>query len=81
MLRRNLKENSELEDMAPGQTESVTEQELLLNDGTDRDPVPIDHDAPGVTDDLPRKSPYAPASEPSTKQMRTLAVLEDPAAI
>ena len=64
--------------MPPGPTESVTEQELLLNDGTDRAPLPLDHEAPEATDEAPRKSaridPDAPASEPSTKQMKIFVV-------
>ena len=66
--------NVELEDMAPGPSESVTEQELLLQDGTDRVPAEMDHEAPEATGEAPRKSaridPDAPANEPSTKHMR-----------
>ena len=68
----------ELEDMVPGQSESVTEQDLLLQDGNDRAPAEMDHEAPEATGELPRKSaridPDAPATEPSTKQMRISAV-------
>eukprot|EP00439_Symbiodinium_sp_Y106_P050664 s2170_g6.t1 len=70
--------NVELEDMVPGQSESVTEQDLLLQDGNDRAPAEMDHEAPEATGESPRKSaridPDAPATEPSTKQMRISAV-------
>ena len=68
----------ELEDMVPGHSESVTEQDLLLQDGNDRAPAEMDHEAPEATGELPRKGaridPDAPATEPSTKQMRISAV-------
>ena len=57
--------------------ESVSrKQDLMLNDGTGRAPVPIDHEAPEAAEEAPRKSawtrawtdPDAPTSEPSTKQ-------------
>ena len=64
--------NVELEDMAPGPSESVTEQ------GTDRTPAEMDREAPEATGQAPRKSaridPDAPSNEPSTKQMRISAV-------
>ena len=70
--------NVELEDMVPGQSESVTEQDLLLQDGNDRASAEMDHEAPEATGESPRKSaridPDAPATEPSTKQMRISAV-------
>ena len=70
--------NVELEDMVPDRSESVTEQDLLLQDGNDRAPAEMDHEAPEATGESPRKSaridPDAPATEPSTKQMRISAV-------
>ena len=70
--------NVELEDMVPDRSESVTEQDLLLQDGNDRAPAEMDHEAPEATGESPRKSaridPDAPATEPSAKQMRISAV-------
>ena len=67
--------NVELEDFALGPTERVTEQDLMLTDGTDRAFVPIAREA---TDEAPRESPRidpdVPSSEPSTKQMKISAV-------
>eukprot|EP00439_Symbiodinium_sp_Y106_P037180 s8000_g4.t1 len=64
--------------MVPDRSESVTEQDLLLQDGNDRAPAEMDHEAPEATGESPRKSaridPDAPATEPSTKQMRISAV-------
>eukprot|EP00439_Symbiodinium_sp_Y106_P085477 s397_g28.t1 len=44
--------NVELEDMVPGRSESVTEQDLLLQDGNDRAPAEMDHEAPEATGSL-----------------------------
>ena len=70
--------NVELEDMVPDRSESVTEQDLLFQDGNDRAPAEMDHEAPEATGESLRKSaridPDAPATEPSTKQMRISAV-------
>ena len=41
--------NVELEDMVPDRSESVTEQDLLLQDGNDRAPAEMDHEAPEAT--------------------------------
>ena len=73
-----VEENVELEDMAPGPSERVTEQELLLQDGTGRAPAEMDHEAPEKTGEATRKSAridaHAPAKDPSTKQVRISAV-------
>eukprot|EP00439_Symbiodinium_sp_Y106_P042053 s9065_g5.t1 len=70
--------NIELEDMVPDRSESITEQDLLLQDGNDRAPAEMDHKTPEATGESPRKSaridPDAPATEPSIKQMRISAV-------
>eukprot|EP00439_Symbiodinium_sp_Y106_P009833 s16180_g1.t1 len=47
--------NVELEDMVPGRSESVTEQDLLLQDGNDRAPAEMDHEAPEATGESPRR--------------------------
>ncbi|CAE7244187.1 unnamed protein product, partial [Symbiodinium microadriaticum] len=71
-------ENDEqLEDMVPGQSESLTVQDLLENDGSDRAPADIAHEAPEIGENSPKKAridPDSPATEPTSKQMRISAV-------
>ena len=77
-LSRVEEENEEqLEDMAPGQSESLTVQDLLDNDGSDRAPAEIVHEPPEAGENVSKKArivPDAPASEPSSKQTRISAV-------
>ena len=70
-------DNEQLEDLPPGQTESLTVQELLENDGSDRLPSENVHDPPESSEAVskkPRIDPDAPATEPVNKQMRISAV-------
>eukprot|EP00439_Symbiodinium_sp_Y106_P077642 s1065_g16.t1 len=70
-------ENEQLEDLAPGQTESLTVQDLLQNDGSDRAPAETVHEPPDLGENAPKKAridPDAPATEPANKQMRISAV-------
>ncbi|CAE7372426.1 unnamed protein product, partial [Symbiodinium sp. CCMP2456] len=70
-------ENEQLEDMVPGQSESLTVQDLLDNDGSDRAPAEIVHDPPETGENASKKAridPDAPATEPASKQMRISAV-------
>ena len=70
-------EDGQLEDMVPGQSESLTVQDLLDNDGSDRAPAEIVHDPPETGENTPKKAridPDAPATEPVGKQMRISAV-------
>ena len=77
-LSRIEEENEEqLEDMVPGQSESLTVQDLLDNDGSDRAPAEIVHEPPEAGENVSKKAridPDAPASEPPSKQMRISAV-------
>ena len=70
-------ENEQLEDLPPGQTESLTVQELLENDGSDRLPSENVHDPPESSETVSKKAridPDTPATEPVNKQMRISAV-------
>eukprot|EP00439_Symbiodinium_sp_Y106_P067748 s532_g11.t1 len=70
-------ENEQLEDLAPGQSESLTVQDLLQNDGSDRAPAETVHEPPDFGENAPKKAridPDAPATEPVNKQMRISAV-------
>ena len=70
-------ENEQLEDLPPGQTESLTVQELLENDGSDRLPSENVHDPPESSETVSKKAridPDAPTTEPVNKQMRISAV-------
>ena len=70
-------ENEQLEDLAPGPSESLTVQDLLQNDGSDRAPAETVHEPPDVGENAPKKAridPDAPATEPVRKQMRISAV-------
>ena len=63
--------------MAPGQSESLTVQDLLQNDGSDRAPAETVHEPPDLGENAPKKAridPDAPATEPVNKQMRISAV-------
>ena len=65
------------EDLAPGPSESLTVQDLLQNDGSDRAPAETVHEPPDVGENAPKKAridPDAPATEPVSKQMRISAV-------
>ena len=77
-LSRIEEENEEqLEDMVPAQSESLTVQDLLDNDGSDRAPAEIVHEPPEAGENVSKKAridPDAPASEPPSKQMRISAV-------
>ena len=77
-LSRVEEENVEqLEDMVPGQSESLAVQDVLDNDGSDRAPAEIVHEPPEAGENVSKKAridPDAPASEPSSKQMRISAV-------
>ena len=67
-------ENEQLEDLA---RESLTVQDLLQNDGSDRAPAEIVHEPPDPGENAPKKAgidPDAPASEPVNKQIRISAV-------
>ena len=69
-------ENEQLEDLAPGQSESLTVQDLLQNDGSDRGPAETVHEHPDLGENAPKKAridPDAPATEPLNKQMRISA--------
>ena len=71
------KENEQLEDLAPGQSESLTVQDLLENDGSDRAPAETVHEPPDLGEKAPKKAridPDAPATEPMDKQMRISAL-------
>ena len=66
-------ENEQLEDLAPGPSESLTVQDLLQNDGSDRAPAETVHEPPDVGENAPKKAridPHASATEPVSKQMR-----------
>ena len=70
-------ENEQLEDLALGQSESLTVQDLLQNDGSDRAPAETVHEPPDLGENAPKKAridPDAPATEPVSKQMRISAV-------
>ena len=70
-------ENEQLEDLAPGQSESLTVEDLLQNDGSDRAPAETVHEPPDLGENAPKKAridPDAPATEPVNKQMRISAV-------
>ena len=70
-------ENEQLEGLAPGPSESLTVQDLLQNDGSDRAPAETVHEPPDVGENAPKKAridPDAPATEPVNKQMRISAV-------
>ena len=63
--------------MVPGQSESLTVQDLMDNDGSDRAPAETVHEPPEAGENVSKKAridPDAPASEPSSKQMRISAV-------
>ena len=56
-------ENEEqLEDMVPGQSESLTVQVLLGNDGSDRAPADIAHEPPESGENAPKKARIDPDS-------------------
>ena len=60
-------ENEQLEDLAPGPSESLTVQDLLQNDGSDRAPAETVHEPPDVGENAPKKAridPHASATEP-----------------
>ena len=74
-------ENEQLEDLAPGQSDSLTVQDLcsrsLQNDGSDRAPAETVHEPPDLGENAPKKAridPDAPATKPVNKQMRISAV-------
>ena len=70
-------ENEQLEDLAPGQNESLTVQDPLQNDGSDRASAETVHEPPDLGENAPKKAridPDAPATEPVNKQMRISAV-------
>ena len=70
-------ENEQLEDLAPGHCESLTVQDLLQNDGSDRAPAETVHEPPDLGENAPKKEridPDAPATESVNKQMRISAV-------
>ena len=70
-------EHEQLEDLAPGQSESLTVQDLLQNDGSGRAPAEAVHEPPDLGENAPKKAridPDAPATEPVNKQMRISAV-------
>ena len=70
-------ENEQLEDLAPAQSGSLTVQDLLENDGSDRAPAETVHERPGLGENAPKKAridPDAPATEPANKQRRISAV-------
>ena len=70
-------ENEQLEDLAPGQSESLTVQDLLQTDGSDRAPAGTVHEPPDLGENAPKKAridPDVPATEPMNKQMRISAV-------
>ena len=70
-------ENETLEDLAPGQSESLTVQDLLENDSSDRAPAETVHDPPDLGENAPKKAridPDAPATEPANKQKRISAL-------
>ena len=72
-LSRVEEENEEqLEDMVPGQSESLAVQDVLDNDGSDRAPAEIVHEPPEAGENVSKKA--RPASEPSSKQTRISAV-------
>ena len=69
-------EDEQLEDMAPGQSESLTVQDILDNDGSDRAPAETVHDPPETGENASKKTridPDAPATEPASKQTRISA--------
>ena len=70
-------ENEQLEDLAPRQSDRLTVQDLLQNDGSDRAPAETVHEPPDLGENAPKKAridPGAPATEPVNKQMRISAV-------
>ena len=70
-------ENETLEDLAPGQSESLTVQDLLENDSSDRAPAETVHEPPDLGENAPKKAtidPDARATEPANKQMRISAL-------
>ena len=76
-LTRVEAEEEQLEDMVPGQSESLTVQDLLENDGSDRAPANVAHESPEIGENAPKKAridPDSPATEPASKQMRISAV-------
>eukprot|EP00439_Symbiodinium_sp_Y106_P065852 s317_g10.t1 len=71
------KENEQFEDLAPGPSESLSVQDLLQNDGSDRAPAETVHEPPDVGENASKKArvdPDAPATEPVSKRMRISAV-------
>ena len=57
---------------APGQSESLTVQDLLQSDSSDRAPAETVHEPPELGENAPKKAridPDAPATEPVNKQM------------
>ena len=70
-------ENETLEDLAPGQSESLTVQDLLENDSSDRAPAETVHEPPDLGENAPKKAridPDAHATEPANKHMRISAL-------
>ena len=60
-------ENEQLEDLAPGPSESLIIQDLLQNDDSDRAPAETVHEPPDIGENAPKKAgidPAAPATEP-----------------
>ena len=76
-VEEEYEENEQLEDLAPGQSESLIVQDLLQNDGSDRAPAETVHEPPDLGENVSKKAgidPDAPATEPVNKQMRISAV-------
>ena len=63
-------ENQQLDDLALGQSESLTVQDLLENNGSDRAPAENIHEPVDLSENAPKKAridPDAPATEPVNK--------------
>ena len=72
-----VEEEDEENEQAPGQSESLTVQDLLQNDGSDRAAAESVHELPDLGENAAKKAridPDAPVTEPANKQMRISAV-------